>query len=887
MAKHPVIEYIHGVLDGSIPAGMLIRLAVERHQRDLETGSERGLHFDRQAAQHVIDFFGFLKHSKGEWAGKPFVLEPWQQFAIWVLFGWKRADGLRRFRTAYIEVPRKNGKSTLAAGIALYLLVADGESGAEIYSAATKRDQAKITWSEAVRMVQKSPALSRMVRHWRSSDNLSVEATASKFQPLGADADNMDGLNVHGVIIDELHAHKTRQVVEVLETATAARRQPLVFEITTAGSDQASICFEHHEYSQSVLETTVEDDTWFAFIACLDKDDDWIDPAVWCLSGDTQIYARISRGITVCNLQEMLESYARDVVELWDGTKWVKLLGYSESGRSNEGQLRIELRSGQRISCIAHHEWPTQRGKVRADELRIGDVITTTTLPGPDEPAAIGIPDAFGWLVGLYLAEGTRSIDKDGKHSRVQLHGHVKEMDTWSEKLTGLIRSFGGTSHQHKYGNRGILVIESSVVQAMLDLYIGGKTAAKKYLKPAVWRRSNEFLSQLIKGYLDGDGFWDAKNSRYRLGFTRNYRLAKGFRTIGARLGASVRIRTGFSNLNGKRYAIHRGEWRDNPSNHSNARQNTEILAIRRSNARRFFHIGVDNKDGLFALASGVLTHNSKANPNLGVSVKPDDLERKVRRAAKLPAQQNALRRLHFDEWTQQVDRWIDLSLWDENAGTVNEEDLRGRVCYGGLDLSSVSDVTAWVLAFPGANGPEELDILARFWVPEAKLHDDANKYAAQYRGWVEQGFLQTTPGDAVDYAFIKRVILEDAEKFQVENLNVDRLFQGYQLSQELVDEGLTVIGMGQGFLSMAVPMRELERRLLGKKLHHGGQPMLRWMAGNVAVRQDPAGNFKPDKASTQGKIDGIVALVMALDRVIRHGESGRSVYEERGVLVL
>lgn len=558
MPKHPVSEYMHGVLDGSIPAGELIQLAVKRHQGDLETGKERGLHFDRQAAQHVIDFFGFLKHSKGEWAGEPFVLEPWQQFLIWVIFGWKRADGLRRFRTAYIEVPRKNGKSTLAAGIALYLLVADGESGAEIYSAATKRDQAKITWSEAVRMVQKSPALSRMVRHWRSSDNLSVEATASKFQPLGADADNMDGLNVHGVIIDELHAHKNRQVVEVLETATAARRQPLVFEITTAGSDQASICFEHHQYTQQVLETTVEDDTWFAFIACLDKDDDWTDPLTW-----------------------------------------------------------------------------------------------------------------------------------------------------------------------------------------------------------------------------------------------------------------------------------------------------------------------------------------AKANPNLGVSVKPDDLERKVRRAARLPAQQNALRRLHFDEWTQQVDRWLDLSLWDENAGVVEEDDLRGRACYGGLDLSSVSDVTAWVMAFPWPDGSEELDILARFWVPEAKLHDDANQYADQYRGWADQGFLQTTPGDAVDYAFIKKTILEDAEKFQVENLNVDRLFQGYQLSQELVDEGLTVIGMGQGFLSMAVPMRELERRLLGKKLHHGGQPMLRWMAGNVAVRQDPAGNFKPDKASTQGKIDGIVALVMALDRVIRHGETGRSVYEDRGVLVL
>jgi phage terminase large subunit-like protein len=264
-----------------------------------------------------------------------------------------------------------------------------------------------------------------------------------------------------------------------------------------------------------------------------------------------------------------------------------------------------------------------------------------------------------------------------------------------------------------------------------------------------------------------------------------------------------------------------------------------------------------------------------------------DDLAPKAERARRLPVEQNVFRRLHLDQWTQQTDRWLDLSLWDENAGTVHEPSLQGRMCYGGLDLSSVSDITAWVLAFPRADEVDGVDILCRFWCPEAKLLDEANKYGDQYRAWAKAGYMKVTPGDAVDYGFVKHAILEDASKFQLVSTNIDRLFQGYQLSQELADEGMEVFGMGQGFLSMAIPMKEFERRLLGKKLHHGGNPVLRFMADNIAVKMDPAGNLKPDKAASQGRIDGIVALVMALDRTMRHEAPKKSVYEERGLIAV
>ena len=548
-----VTLYAEQVLEGKIPASETIKKACQRHMSDLKTADSRGLYFDPDAADHAIDFFRFLKHSKGEWGGCTFELELWQCFIVGSIFGWKRkSDGMRRFRTAYIEVPRKNGKSTLISGIGLYLFMCDGEPGAEIYTAATKRDQARITHGEATRMVKSSPALRKRIKVFK--DNLHIEATHSKFEPLGADADTMDGLNVHAALVDELHAHKTRAVWDVLETATSARRQPLMLAITTAGFDQTSFCYEMHEYCTKILNGSVQDDTVFTYIATIDEGDDPFSPVTW-----------------------------------------------------------------------------------------------------------------------------------------------------------------------------------------------------------------------------------------------------------------------------------------------------------------------------------------RKANPNLGISKKEDDMERLALKAKEMPSALNNFLTKHLNVWTQQAERWINLDLWDENAGMVVEEKLVGRKCYGGLDLSSVSDITAWVMVFPEDDDPERIQVLCRFWCPEARLHDNNNRYKDQYQKWKRLGFLKTTPGDAIDYEFIKAQVLQDAQKFNLIDLNIDRLFQGYQLAMELAEEGLTVVPFGMGFKSMAAPMKEFERRLLKRKIQHGGNPVLRWMADSLAVKMDPAGNLKPDKASSQGKIDGVVALVMALDRAMRHETT--SVYEERGII--
>jgi len=547
-------RYVDDVLTGRQVACKWVRLACERHRRDLDNGKERGLWFDETTAKTAIAFFRLLKHSKGEWAGRPLILEPWQQFVMWSLFGWKREDGTRRFRTSYLEVARKNGKTTMAAGIGLYLMLADGEPGAEVYSIATKRDQARISHSEATRMAKSSPQLRKMVTIFK--DNIHILDTASKFEPLGADSDTMDGLNVHGAVVDEVHAHKTRDTWDVIETATGSRRQPLMFAITTAGYDRETLCFKQHEYTQKILDGVLQDDSWFGMVYGLDEGDAFEDEAIWI-----------------------------------------------------------------------------------------------------------------------------------------------------------------------------------------------------------------------------------------------------------------------------------------------------------------------------------------KANPNLGVSKKLDDMQRKAARAREMPSALNAFLRLELDVWTQSETKWIPRQHWDQCGQAVDAEGLRGRSCYAGLDLSSNTDVSALVLVFPPQSDEDAYQVVSRFWIPEEAMVERAHRDRVPYPAWVRQGFIKATPGNVIDYDFILAEVDELAQAYDILELAFDR-WGATKIQTDLMEKGGEdwLVQFGQGYVSMSPPMKELERLILEHKLAHGNNPVLTWMADNLVVRQDPAGNLKPDKEKSTERIDGMVALVMALDRALRHEAPKKSVYEERGL---
>lgn len=258
-------------------------MSLERQRRDLVDGPGRGLVWRPDMGERVVQFVErYCRHHKGEWAGKPLILEEWQRWLLRTIFGWYRADGTRRYRTAYVELARKNGKSELASAVALYLLLADGEPGAEVFSSATKLDQAKIVWATAKEMVARSPALKRHIKTFTAPSRLLVERTASEFKPLGSDSSTLDGLNPHGSVVDELHAHANRGVWDVLASAMGARRQPLTFAITTAGQlDETTVGWEQHEYATKVLSGVFVDDSFFAFIAAADEGCDYFSDAAW------------------------------------------------------------------------------------------------------------------------------------------------------------------------------------------------------------------------------------------------------------------------------------------------------------------------------------------------------------------------------------------------------------------------------------------------------------------------------------------------------------------------------------------------------------------------------------------------------------------------------
>lgn len=270
-------KYARDVSIGKILACKWVKLACQRQTEDLKKYGKKGLYeWSEPEAHRVCRFVELLTHTKGELAGQRVVLEPWQIFILTTVFGWRRrADGGRRFRRVYIEVPRGSGKSTLSSGVALYCLLADHEPGAEVYSFATTRDQAKIVFGDAKVMAEHNSALRERFGLQVLANALYVPSTNSTFQAKSAEGSTLDGLNTHLAVVDELHAHKTRAVYDVVETSLGKRRASLLWCITTAGFDTSGICYEVRTMCTKVLSRLADDETQFAIIYTIDDGDDW------------------------------------------------------------------------------------------------------------------------------------------------------------------------------------------------------------------------------------------------------------------------------------------------------------------------------------------------------------------------------------------------------------------------------------------------------------------------------------------------------------------------------------------------------------------------------------------------------------------------------------
>lgn len=514
--------------------------------------------FDREKADYAVDFINCLKHTKGRWQGVPFELLPWQDRIIRDVFGTVKENGYRQYNTAYVEIPKKNGKSELAAGVALYMTCGDGEWGAEVYGCASDRQQASIVFDVAVDMVDQCPALKKRIKPVMSVKRLVYKPTNSFYQVLSAEAYTKHGLNVHAVIFDELHAQPNRELFDVMTKGSGdARTQPLFFLITTAGTDRNSVCFEQHQKAEDIILGRKIDPSFYPVIYGASDDADWSSEKVWY-----------------------------------------------------------------------------------------------------------------------------------------------------------------------------------------------------------------------------------------------------------------------------------------------------------------------------------------EANPSLGHTIDIEKVRNAYLSAKDNPAEENIFRQLRLNQWVKQSTRWMQMEKWDACAFPVDERELLGRECYGGLDLSSSIDITAFVLVFPPRDDAEKYVILPYFWIPEENMRLRVRRDHVPYDVWDKQGCLMTTEGNVIHYGFIENFIDGLGKKFHIREIAFDR-WGAVQMVQNLEGIGFTVVPFGQGFKDMSPPSKRLMELVLEKKIAHGGHPVLRWMMDNIFVRTDPAGNIKPDKEKSTEKIDGAVVAVMALDRAIRNeGNNGGSVYDDRGILV-
>ena len=513
--------------------------------------------YDEKLADYAVGFIECLSHTKGTCAGKKFELIDWQKRIIRDLFGILKPNNYRQFNTAYVEIPKKQGKSELAAAVALLLCCGDGEERAEVYGAAAYRQQASIVFEVAANMVRMCPALNKRVKILASQKKMVFAPTNSFYQVLSAEAYSKHGFNIHGVVFDELHTQPNRKLFDVMTKGSGdARMQPLYFLITTAETDTQSICYETHQKVMDILEGRKIDPTFYPVIYGAGADEDWTSPAVW-----------------------------------------------------------------------------------------------------------------------------------------------------------------------------------------------------------------------------------------------------------------------------------------------------------------------------------------QKANPSLGITVGIDKVQAACESAKQNPGEENSFRQLRLNQWVKQVVRWMPMREWDSCNFKVDEDELKGRICYGGLDLSSTTDITAFVLVFPPSDETDKYCILPYFWIPEDNIDLRVRRDHVPYDVWQRQGFLKTTEGNVVHYGYIEKFIEKLGEKYNIREIAFDR-WGAVQMVQNLEGMGFTVVPFGQGFASMSPPTKELMKLVLEQKIAHGGHPVLRWNMDNICIRTDPAGNIKADKAKSTEKIDGAIALIMALDRAIRCGnEEVESVYENRGVI--
>lgn len=444
---------LDGLLKEPRPKSAIERLSIERQIVDLRTGHKRGLVWDEDEAVRNVRFFSLLKHYKGtRWAGRPLTPEAWQEHCILApLFGWYREasrakGGVRRFRTGYVEIPRKNGKTTIASGLANQGLIADGEPGAEVYAAATKRDQATILFRDAQQTL--GPKLRKVVKLFKNS--IVFPQSNSTFQPLSSDYNSLDGLNTHRAVIDELHAHKTRDLFDVLLTSTGARQHPMILAITTAGFDRSSICWEQREEVRNILEGHKENDAYFGFVSTTDKDDDWTDPEVWW---------KANPNLRISLEESTLADECKTAVD-------------SPAAENNFRRKHLNQWTEQAVRWLSMHAWDACDGEVDREELRGRECWAGLDLASTRDVNSLVL--VFPFEGGRYKLLPFFWVPEDAKDERGR-QDRTQVMN-WASK--GLIKKTEGDTVDYSAIAEDLMVLSSEFNIQMLGFDPWGPAAA-------------------------------------------------------------------------------------------------------------------------------------------------------------------------------------------------------------------------------------------------------------------------------------------------------------------------------------------------------------------------------------------------------------------------
>lgn len=399
----PATAYARQVVSGRLVTGRLVKLACQRHLSDLDTASARGLRFDLSESLAAIDFWEMCPHLKGREAkrGETLTLQPWQKFIIGSVYGWKRADGTRRFRCAWVEVARKNGKSTLLYPAGLFALALDGEEGAEVYSVATKRDQAKLVFDLAKRAVTRTPDLAALIQPF--AFNLVCADTFGKFEAVSSDADTLDGLNPSAALCDEIHKWRGRSLWDVLETGMGARDQPLMWAITTAGEDsEQDVYGQEHNHCLDVLNGVIQDDGRFAYIAAIDPEDDW---------QNSEVIVKANPNLGVSVFAEEITAQVRSAARNPAKANSVKRLRLGRRTQNLDSWIPLEMWDAgkdERLTWDALKGYPCFAALDLANTSDFAALAVLFPLTADLKPATdLDRPEIWAYKWGLWIPEET------------------------------------------------------------------------------------------------------------------------------------------------------------------------------------------------------------------------------------------------------------------------------------------------------------------------------------------------------------------------------------------------------------------------------------------------------------------------------------------------